>query len=109
MLYINQIFKLGEFSLVKNFMEELVDQILMDLLENNEDYKHVCRCECCINDIKAIALNNIKPFYITGKKGEVYGEYYIREFQNNTNIIMEVVKAIERVNSNKSHVDLTTK
>lgn len=90
--------------MVKNYMEELVDQILMDLLQNNKDYENVCSCASCINDIKAKALNNIKPFYVTGKKGEVYGEYFIREFQNNTNIVMEVAKAIECVNSNKNHM-----
>ena len=89
--------------MVKNYMEDLVDQILMDILNNNEDYKDVCRCDSCISDIKAKALNNIKPFYITGKKGEIYGEYFIREFQNNTNIVMEVVKAIECIKNNKTH------
>jgi len=98
---------MGGIKLIKNYMEVLVDQILTDLLMNNKDYSHVCRCESCRNDIKAKALNNIKPFYVTGKKGEIYGEYFIREFQNNTNIIMEVVKAIECVNSNKNHTDST--
>ena len=86
-------------------MEELVDQILTDLLNSNSDYLNVCRCESCIDDIKAKALNNIKPFYVTGKKGEVFGEYFIREFQNNTNIVMEVVKAVECVIANKNHDD----
>ena len=94
---------MGGNILIKNYMEELVDQILNKLLEENADYAHICRCEYCIDDIKAKALNNIKPFYVTGKIGEVYGEYFKLENQNNTNLIMEVVKAIECVNSNKNH------
>ena len=85
-------------------MEIVVDEILNDLLDNNDDYKCDGRCESCISDIKAKALNNLKPFYITCKKGEVFGEYFIREFQNNTNALMEIVKAIECVNSNKNHI-----
>ena len=89
--------------MIKNYMEVLIEQVLNDILDSNKDYADVCRCERCINDIKAKALNNIKPFYVTGKKGEIYGEYYIREFQNNTNIVMELAKAIECVNNNKNH------
>ena len=91
--------------MIRNYMEELVGKILVDLLKNNKDYADVCTCDYCIDDIMAKALNNIKPFYITGKKGEIYGEYYTRANHNNTKIIMEVVKAIEFIRDNKSHDD----
>lgn len=90
-------------DLIKNYAEKLVERILENLLENNSEYAHICKCDDCMDDIKAKALNNIKPFYITGKIGEVYGEYFMRECQNNTNIVIEVAKAIEHVNSNKNH------
>lgn len=89
--------------MIKNYMEDVVNQILNDLLEKDEQYKNVCRCEKCLDDIKAKALNNIKPFYVTGKTGEVFGEYKMREFQNTTNIVMEVTKAIECINNNRHH------
>ncbi len=92
--------------MIRNYMEDLVDQLLNELLDNNADYADVCRCECCMDDIKAKALNNIQPFYITGKTGEVYGEFFTREYQNSTNMVMEVVKAIEcvRKNENPNHI-----
>ena len=44
----------------------------------------------------------IQPLTVR-KIGEVYGEYFMRECQNSTNIVIEVAKAIEHVNSNRNH------
>ena len=64
---------------------------------------NICRCNECIDDIKAKALNNIKPHYVTGKIGEVYSEYNMLDYQNSTTIVMEVAKAIEHINNNRKH------
>ena len=48
--------------MLKNYMEDVVEHFLLDVLN---EYDNICKCEQCINDIKAIALNNLKPlFYI---------------------------------------------
>jgi len=45
--------------MVKNYMEIVVDNILKKILP---DYSNLCKCEKCCDDIKAIALNNLKPY-----------------------------------------------
>ncbi len=88
--------------MVKNYMEEVVDKVLDEVLKR-EEYRDLCTCDTCIDDVKAKTLNNLTPFYITRKTGEVYGEFFTRGTQENTNIIMEVVKSLEFVSKNNKH------
>ncbi len=89
--------------MVINYVELCVKKFLDNVLTTDPNYSNVCRCEQCMDDIMAKALNNIKPFYITTKTGEVYAEYNSLELQNNAEIIKEVVQAIEFVSTHKRH------
>lgn len=89
--------------MVKNYMETLVEQYLDELLSTDPKYKNVCNCQACIEDIEAKALNAIPPFYVTGKKGEIFGEYHARHSQNKMDIVAAIVSAIELVNAHRSH------
>lgn len=87
--------------MVKNFMEDIVQQCLDDTLKSDTLFTDICRCERCMDDIKAMALNHIKPFYVTGKKGEVFGQYHTLEPQIKLDIVHEVVSAIDFVAKHK--------
>ena len=89
--------------MVINYVELCVKKFLDNVLATDPNYSNVCRCEQCIDDIMAKALNNIKPFYITTKTGEVYAEYSSLELQNNAEIIKEVIQAIDYVSTHKRH------
>jgi competence protein ComFB len=89
--------------MVINYAEICARNFLENILKTDPNYSNVCRCSQCIDDIMAKALNNIKPFYITSKTGEVYAEYNSLELQNNAEVIKEVVQAIEYVSKNKRH------
>lgn len=89
--------------MVINYAELCVKKFLDNILKNDKNYLNICKCEQCIDDIMAKALNNIKPFYITSKAGEVYAEYSSLELQNNAEVIKEVINAIEFVSKNKHH------
>lgn len=89
--------------MVINYVELCVKRFLDNTLKTDPNYAHICKCEQCIDDILAKSLNNIKPFYITSKTGEVYAEYNSLEIQNNTEVIKEVISAIEYVSKNKRH------
>lgn len=89
--------------MVTNYMEEVVKSYIFKILDSDPGYAGICRCEQCIDDIMAKALNNVKPYYITTKKGEVYAEYSSLETQNHAEIITEVVKAIDFVSKHKNH------
>lgn len=89
--------------MVINYVEICVKKFLETILLTDDNYADICKCPQCIDDIMAKALNNLKPFYITSKRGEVYAEYSSLECQNNAEIITEVIKAIEFVSTHKSH------
>ncbi len=89
--------------MVINYVELCVKRFLENTLKTDPNYSDICKCEQCIDDILAKALNNIKPFYITSKTGEVYAEYNSLEIQNSAEVIKEVISAIEFVSKNKRH------
>ena len=76
-------------------VKECVDELLAD--------SHGCKCEKCRRDIIALALNNLKPCYVTTKLGEVMTKIRSTEQQEETNIIVEVTKAINIVQKNPQH------
>lgn len=89
--------------MIVNYMEEIVRDYLMNILKTDPIYADICKCEHCIDDIMAKALNNLKPYYITTKKGEVFAEYSSLETQQHAEVILEVVKAIEFISKKPNH------
>ncbi len=89
--------------MVVNYMEEIVKNYLKQTLKNDPTYRNICTCDQCVDDIMAKTLNNIKPYYITTKTGEIYAEYSSLATQNHAEVITEVIKAIEFISNHKSH------
>ncbi len=89
--------------MIINYMEEIVKNCLNSILKSDPAYADICRCEHCIEDIMAKALNNLKPYYITTKKGEVFAEYSSLVTQQQAEVIAEVIKAIEFISKNPGH------
>jgi len=86
--------------MVRNCMEIIVDNIINSVLVQ---YKDICKCEKCIEDIKAIALNNLKPLYVVTEKGNVYARLHELEIQFRTDVIKEIMAAIDIVSKNVQH------
>lgn len=86
--------------MIKNYMENIVDRLLPKILEN---YNDICKCPKCIDDIKAIALNNLPPKYISTERGLLYTK--LNELSNkfNANVVKEIALAINIVSKNPSH------
>ena len=53
---------------IRNYMEDCV----LDLLGPVLDSLNACKCDNCIHDVYALALNNLPPRYVVSKKGQVY-------------------------------------
>jgi competence protein ComFB len=87
-------------EMLKNYMEIVVDIILPVVIEN---YGNICRCDKCINDIKALALNNLQPHYVATVKGEVYTKINQLEVQFRADTITALVNSIEQVSRNSRH------
>jgi len=83
-----------------NLMEDEVLIIVNRLMDNVDD---MCTCEKCRMDVTAIALNNLPTKYVVTEKGELYGKLDTMNYQFETDIIKEVIKAIEKVKKSPQH------
>lgn len=85
---------------IHNYMEDLVEDILENLLSKRDD---VCNCKKCKSDIAALALNKLPCKYVVTQKGRVYTKLAELELQLRIDIVKELVKAMERVKSSPQH------
>jgi len=83
-------------------MEDMVDLVLPRVLLEDK-YKNQCTCEQCINDIKAIALNDLKPRYVATETGSVLSKANTFTVQSDTDVTKALVEAIEKVNRLPRH------
>lgn len=86
--------------MLKNYTEIVVDELLPNILQSQN---LECKCETCINDIKAIALNNLKPMYVASQKGILYSKLNEFSLQFKTDAIQELTIAISKVRENPRH------
>jgi competence protein ComFB len=89
-----------DFQFLVNGAEDLVLRELERQLAQYED--SVCRCNDCVVDMAAIALNAVKPNYRSSLLGECYAQgelpfEYLSEIQKAVNM------AINKVYKNPSH------
>lgn len=83
-----------------NVMEKLVDLKIEEHIAKSS----CCKCDQCIEDIKAIALNNLPPKYVSTQKGELFSRLdSIMVKQHNVDIDIAVLNAIEFVSTHPHH------
>ncbi|HOC08962.1 MAG: late competence development ComFB family protein [Clostridiales bacterium] len=85
---------------IKNYMEDVVIHLLYNLVKDREN---VCKCEKCLSDIAAIALNRLPPHYVVSEKGEVYSKVLNMSIQFEADVTTAILEAIERVSKNPRH------
>lgn len=85
---------------LKNYKEFAVDHVLPNILRAFPD---ICKCEKCLMDIKAIALNKLEPQYIVTDKGNLYAQVNEMSLQYEANIMKAVLDGISIVSSNPMH------
>ena len=81
-------------------MEIVLERTLREVLLQ---YPQQCNCEKCIADISALALNNLKPLYMVTEKGNVYLKLHEFEIQFKTDVLRELILAINLVSKNQRH------
>jgi len=90
-----------DFEFLKNEAENLV---INELGRQLDEYKEtVCRCNECIVDMAAVALNNVKPLYRVSILGTLYAANAMDEENYASEIRQAVSKAINKVHSNPGH------
>lgn len=83
-----------------NYMEVAVCHYLPNLMKAFPD---ACSCEHCILDIKALALNQLKPHYIVTGKGQLYSQLTEMSTQFETDVLQALVDAIIKVSKTPRH------
>ncbi|GKV56710.1 hypothetical protein NCCP2222_26570 [Sporosarcina sp. NCCP-2222] len=82
---------------IYNVMEDVVRDVLS---KNKRDLHLTCDCERCLNDIMAIALNELPPHYIANEKHSPYiRAAHEADRQGATNILSIVARAARKVSS----------
>ncbi|KYH34209.1 late competence development protein ComFB [Clostridium tepidiprofundi DSM 19306] len=86
---------------LRNYSEEAVNYFFDEILDK---YSDICKCEKCILDMKAIALNKLGSRYIVTEKGELYSKLNGQlNSQGITDIVKAITEAIEIVSQNPIH------
>jgi len=90
-----------DFNLLKNEAEIIVIREIENQLK--ESAVEMCKCNECIVDIAAIALNTVKPLYRFSLLGTLYASQAMTE-QSYANSVKEAVAmAIKKVKDNPAH------
>jgi len=90
-----------DFDLLKNEAENLVLRELERQLANY--LAPICRCNDCIVDMAALALNSVKPLYRVSLLGTIYASNAMDERAYALSVRQSVLKAIEQIRKNPSH------
>ena len=90
-----------DFDLLKNEAEVLVIREIEQQLKNG--YEDMCRCNECIVDIAAIALNTVKPLYRFSLLGGLYASQAMTEKSYADSVKQAVTQAIRKVKKNPAH------
>ena len=62
----------------------------------------ICRCQDCVLDMAAYALNNVKPTYRVSLMGSVYARA-VNNVEYAAEISRAVAEAIKKIKANPSH------
>lgn len=88
---------------------ELVNHTLLWVWETLDlvlaERPQVCQCERCRYDMACMALNRLKPNYVVSKHGTVYAKTKMLSQQIRTDVLTEVVRAVEKVSKNPHHLE----
>ena len=89
------------FEYLVNEAERLViDQLEKQLAE--ESARNICKCQDCILDMAALALNNVKPYYRVSLIGTLYA-HSLDESDYALEVAKAVRSAIKKISRNPSH------
>ncbi|MDR1506894.1 MAG: late competence development ComFB family protein [Treponema sp.] len=88
------------FDILTNEAEKIV---ITELGRQLESGTGICRCNECVLDMAAMALNAVKPLYRVSLLGTMYTAQAMNETAYAKTVREEVAKAIEKVRKNPSH------
>lgn len=85
---------------VANVVERLIDEQFPIVMKKFPD---VCCCHQCLSDIKALALNGLKPRYVSTDRGDLFERVHISDMMVKVEALRAMTEAVEKVSSNPRH------
>ena len=90
-----------DFDVLKNEAEKLV---IEELGKQLDSYKgSICRCNTCVVDMAAMALNAVKPLYHVSLLGNQYTSQAMNEASYAASLKKSITTSIEKVRKNPAH------
>ncbi|MDR2663596.1 MAG: late competence development ComFB family protein [Treponema sp.] len=90
-----------DFEILKNESEKLViEELERQLAAYGTE---ICRCNTCVVDMAAIALNTVKPLYRVSLLGTQYASQAMTEAAYARALQEAVARAIDKVRKNPAH------
>ena len=88
-----------------NYMEDLVDIVLNDILKAQEIKEGLspCTCEQCLNDVRSLALNELPPRYVATSDDTIKAKIISSESQLRVEITNILTSSIRTVKDNPRH------
>ena len=90
-----------DFHVLENEAEKIVIHELEQQLGKLSD--DICRCNECVLDMAAIALNSVKPQYRFSLLGTLYAAQAVNEQNYADSVQKAVASAIKKVSQNPAH------
>ncbi|MGM9540638.1 late competence development ComFB family protein [Anaerovibrio sp.] len=87
---------------VTNVIEMVVDEQFPVVMQK---FPGACCCVQCLSDIKALALNNLKPHYVSSDRGNLFERINTSDMIVKVDVLRAMTEAAEKVTRNPRHTD----
>jgi competence protein ComFB len=84
----------------KNYMEDVIVEVLKDFYQQYPEY---CCCERCKADTIVIALSNLRGKYAVSPEGEVFARLSRDDRQVRADALRIIIEAAQQVSQNPHH------
>lgn len=85
---------------VVNIVEKMVFDTIDEVLEHKPD---ICKCNKCLADIVAYALNKLPPRYVASEKGSTMAKAAYLDKTIQVALLVAVTEAVEQVSAHPRH------
>lgn len=87
---------------VTNVIEMVVDEQFPVVMQK---FPGACCCVQCLSDIKALALNNLKPHYVSSDRGNLFERINTSDMIVKVDVLRSMTEAAEKVTRNPRHAN----
>jgi len=89
---------------IVNYPEVAVRSLIGEVLDGYANSNPgICRCERCLDDIMALALNNLPAKYVVTDQGAIITGAVYELIGGKAQVIAAIASAIQRVQQNPRH------